>query len=63
MQLTDFAKDGIDIAIRYGPGRYPDLVSEKLLDETVTPVGSPALLQSLGNAALGRGSRKFRASP
>ncbi|MFO0994031.1 MAG: transcriptional regulator GcvA [Hyphomicrobiales bacterium] len=48
MQLTDFAKDGIDIAIRYGPGRYPDLVSEKLLDETVTPVCSPALLQSLG---------------
>jgi len=48
MQLSDFAKDGIDIAIRYGPGRYPDLVSEKLLDETVTPVCSPSLLQSAG---------------
>ena len=48
MQLTDFAKDGIDIAIRYGPGRYPDLVSEKLLNETVTPVLSPSLLLSSG---------------
>jgi len=46
MQLTDFAKDGIDIAIRYGLGRYSDLFSEKLLDETVTPVCGPALLKS-----------------
>jgi LysR family glycine cleavage system transcriptional activator len=48
MQLTDFAKDGIDIAIRYGLGRYSHLVSEKLLDETVTPVCSPSLFKSAG---------------
>jgi LysR family glycine cleavage system transcriptional activator len=48
MQLADFAKDGVDIAIRYGLGRYPDLVSEKLLNETVTPVLSPSLLLSTG---------------
>jgi LysR family glycine cleavage system transcriptional activator len=34
-----------DLAIRYGGGRYPGLVVDKLLDETVFPVCSPKLLK------------------
>lgn len=36
--------DGIDLAIRYGPGRWPGLRAEKLMDSHVFPVCSPALL-------------------
>jgi LysR family transcriptional regulator, glycine cleavage system transcriptional activator len=44
MQLVDFAGDGIDLAIRYGPGAYAELSVERLLAEGVTPVCSPAFL-------------------
>ena len=45
MQLVDFARDRIDVAVRYGAGGYPDVFFEKLLTESVTPVCSPALLR------------------
>ncbi len=45
MQLVDFASADVDLAIRYGAGRYPGLVVEKLLDEIVFPVCSPKLLK------------------
>lgn len=45
MQLTDFNTADADIAIRYGTGVYEGLKSEKLLDESVLPVCSPALLE------------------
>lgn len=47
MQLTDFANDGVDIAIRYGAGGYQDLVYEKLLTETLIPVCSPDFLHNV----------------
>lgn len=50
MQLVDFARDGVDLAIRYGAGSYGDLVAEKLLPEAVVPVCSPQLL--LGRAPI-----------
>ncbi|MCQ4062177.1 LysR family transcriptional regulator, partial [Klebsiella pneumoniae] len=39
------ALDGVtaDIAIRYGDGRWPGLVAEKLFDNTFVPVCSPHL--------------------
>jgi LysR family glycine cleavage system transcriptional activator len=43
--LTDFIRDGIDIAIRYGEGNYDKVVSELLIEEDVYPVCSPELLQ------------------
>lgn len=46
MQLSDFVKDGVDIAIRYGAGAYPEMIVEKLLAESVAPVCSPKLLES-----------------
>jgi LysR family transcriptional regulator, glycine cleavage system transcriptional activator len=45
MQVTDFSRDDVDLAIRYGGGRYADLVVEKLLPESVFPVCSPSLLK------------------
>jgi LysR family glycine cleavage system transcriptional activator len=44
MELVDFASGEIDIAIRYGSGRYPGLEVTRLMSETVLPVLSPALL-------------------
>jgi LysR family transcriptional regulator, glycine cleavage system transcriptional activator len=44
MALTDFHSDGVDLAIRYGAGKYPDLHCERLLAEAVFPVCSPKLL-------------------
>ena len=45
MGLTDFTTADADFAIRYGRGNYDGLKSEKLMDETVLPVCSPALLE------------------
>jgi LysR family glycine cleavage system transcriptional activator len=44
-KLADFVNDGIDIAIRYGRGRYPGLTAEELLREELEPVASPLLLE------------------
>jgi LysR family glycine cleavage system transcriptional activator len=44
-KLTNFAGDGIDVAIRYGGGTYPGLKSEFLTGEEVFPVCSPKLLE------------------
>ena len=44
MELVDFANGEVDIAIRYGAGRYPGLEVVKLMTETVIPVVSPELL-------------------
>jgi LysR family transcriptional regulator, glycine cleavage system transcriptional activator len=46
VRLVDFARDSVDLAIRYGGGSYADLHSEKLLAESVYPVCSPELLKS-----------------
>ncbi|MEM1104231.1 MAG: transcriptional regulator GcvA [Pseudomonadota bacterium] len=52
MDVVDFAKDDVDLAIRYGGGAYGDLVVERLLREKVVPVCSPSLL--IGDAPLKR---------
>jgi LysR family transcriptional regulator, glycine cleavage system transcriptional activator len=45
MQLVDFAGGEIDVAIRFGIGRYSGLRSERLVSEAVVPVCSPKLLE------------------
>ena len=42
-RLVDLAREGIDAAVRYGPGGYAGEVAERLTDEIVFPVCSPAL--------------------
>jgi LysR family glycine cleavage system transcriptional activator len=52
MELVDFASGEVDIAIRYGSGRYPGLEVTQLMRETVAPVISPDLLGEKPLAAL-----------
>ena len=44
MELVDFADGEVDVAIRYGSGRYPGLEVSRLMGETVIAVASPELL-------------------
>jgi LysR family glycine cleavage system transcriptional activator len=43
---VDFTAADVDLAIRYGAGRYEGLEAEKLLGEAVLPVCSPALMEA-----------------
>ncbi|MBT5494785.1 MAG: transcriptional regulator GcvA [Alphaproteobacteria bacterium] len=43
--LTDFSRDGVDVALRYGTGDYPDLASKWFLAEEAFPVCSPKLVE------------------
>ena len=41
--LADFARDGIDVAVRFGHGSWPGLHGEWLMDDEYILVASPAL--------------------
>ncbi|MEX3984829.1 transcriptional regulator GcvA [Paraburkholderia sp. EG287A] len=43
LKLLDFVAQGIDIGVRYGAGAWPGLTAEKLMDEEIYPVCSPAV--------------------
>lgn len=45
-RLTDFARDGIDVAIRSGVGPWPGLTREFLMRYHVTPLCSPEFLRT-----------------
>lgn len=45
-EVRDFEIDDIDVAIRFGTGRYPGLRADRLFENVVVPVCSPKLLQS-----------------
>jgi LysR family glycine cleavage system transcriptional activator len=51
-ELTDFGKESIDLAIRYGRGNYAGVASELLMRESVFPVCAPRLLESHADADL-----------
>jgi LysR family transcriptional regulator, glycine cleavage system transcriptional activator len=40
-ELVDLARDGVDLAIRYGPGGWRDVAQLKLREELLFPVCSP----------------------
>jgi LysR family transcriptional regulator, glycine cleavage system transcriptional activator len=42
LSLTDFTRDEVDMAVRFGPGTWPGLTSIRLHDEELIPVCSPA---------------------
>ena len=44
-ELADFTRDGVDVGIRYGHGKWPGLRSDWLMTEEMFPVCSPALLK------------------
>ena len=43
--LVDFAREDVDVGIRYGRGRYPGMRVDRLMTEDILPVCSPALLE------------------
>ena len=45
---ADFSSDDIDVAIQFGDGAWPDVQCDRLLDDCITPVCSPALLERPG---------------
>src|SRR5690349_11852350 len=45
LELVDLTAGEVDVAIRYGAGRYPGLEVRRLMSETVIPVISPDLLK------------------
>jgi LysR family glycine cleavage system transcriptional activator len=42
---VDLLRDGIDLAVRHGPGAWPGLAETRLMVEDWSPVCSPALLE------------------
>ncbi len=44
MDVVDFAVEDVDLAIRYGGGRYDGLIVEHLMAEKIVPVCAPQLL-------------------
>jgi LysR family glycine cleavage system transcriptional activator len=42
--MTDFGRENVDVAIRYGQGNYPGLESVRLMTEDIFPVCSPLLV-------------------
>jgi LysR family glycine cleavage system transcriptional activator len=46
--LADFSRDGIDLAIRYGLGRYRGTRSDRVTGVALIPVCSPGFLSGLG---------------
>ncbi|HEY3146544.1 MAG TPA: transcriptional regulator GcvA [Dongiaceae bacterium] len=43
--VVDFAREEMDLAIRFGTGEYPGLQVHRLLTDTVSPVCSPKLMK------------------
>lgn len=50
--LADFGRGGIDLAVRYGLGRWPQLRVEPLMQERLFPVAHPAAAAIAGPADL-----------
>jgi LysR family glycine cleavage system transcriptional activator len=60
VDLADFGRDGIDLAIRLGHGRYAGLHAEPLFSEALTPLCSPELLKGKGRLKTLEDLRKHR---
>ena len=46
-EICDFARDGVDIALRHGRGRYAGCLSHELLPAILTPVCAPWMAKDL----------------
>ncbi|MDX8514884.1 transcriptional regulator GcvA [Mesorhizobium captivum] len=45
-KLRDFDRDDVDVGIRFGAGKYPGLCADRLFENVIIPVCSPALLRT-----------------
>lgn len=51
---VDFATGHVDVALRYGDGRYPHAAAERIMNETVSPVCSPEYREKMGGIGVPR---------
>lgn len=58
--LVDLERDNVDLAIRLGHGPYPNVRTEPLFGEGLTPLCSPALLEQKGGLKTPADLRKHR---
>jgi LysR family glycine cleavage system transcriptional activator len=58
-ELVDFSRTANHVAIRFGGGNYPNVHSEKLLDDWWVPVATPQLIKQYGMLERGSDLRKF----
>ncbi len=58
-ELVDFSRSSHHLAIRFGRGNYPNLHSEKLLDDWLVPVASPDVIKQYGMMERGADLRKY----
>jgi len=58
-ELVDFSRTAIHVAIRFGRGNYPNVHSEKLLDDWIVPVGTPELIKQYGMIERGADLSKY----
>jgi LysR family transcriptional regulator, glycine cleavage system transcriptional activator len=49
--LVDFSRQGVDVAVRHGLGRYPGLCSHRVVAVEIVPVAAPALAATIGMPA------------
>ena len=59
-ELVDFVKTGMDAGIRFGAGTWPRLQAQKLFDEWLVPVCTPALLERQGRVAEAGDLRRYK---
>jgi LysR family glycine cleavage system transcriptional activator len=58
-ELVDFSRSAHHVAIRFGRGNYPNLHSEKILDDWLVPVASPDLIKQHGMLERGTDLSKY----
>jgi LysR family glycine cleavage system transcriptional activator len=58
-ELVDFSRTANHVAIRFGGGNYPNLHSEKLLDDWWVPVATPQLIKQYGMLERGTDLSKY----
>jgi LysR family glycine cleavage system transcriptional activator len=58
-ELVDFSRTGHHVAIRFGRGNYPNLHTEKILDDWLVPVASPDLIKQYGMIERGTNLGKY----
>jgi LysR family glycine cleavage system transcriptional activator len=58
-ELVDFSRTALHVAIRFGRGNYPNLHSEKILDDWLVPVANPDLIKQHGMIERGTDLSKY----
>jgi len=58
-ELVDFSRTTHHVAIRFGRGNYPNLHSEKILDDWLVPVANPDLIKQHGMIERGTDLSKY----